>query len=118
MGAYVNPGTRLAADHRNGTMYVVYQRATAKNANGTIHVQYKLNRSTNAGSVWRLNGSTTGLIVAEGDSKQPTPKFGSVNALLGGADAVAVDSTNGSVYVMYGTATPRPGTTGWRSCVS
>ena len=103
MGAFVNPGTRLAPDHRNGTVYVVYQRATRKNADGTVHVEYRLNRSTNAGSVWTLNGSTSGVIVATGDSKQPTPKFGSVNALLGGVDAVAVDNTSGSVYVVYGT---------------
>ena len=33
---------------------------------------------------------------------QPTPKFGTVNALLGGVDHAAVDPNNGDVYYVYG----------------
>jgi hypothetical protein len=41
-------------------------------------------------------------VVAQASSQQPTPKFGTVNALLGGLDQVAVDPSNGLVYVVYG----------------
>ncbi len=40
--------------------------------------------------------------MANGDSTQPTPKFGTVNALLGGVDHAAVDPVTGDVYVVYG----------------
>jgi hypothetical protein len=43
-----------------------------------------------------------GIIVANADSTQPTPKFGTVNALLGGVDHAAVDPNNGDVYYVYG----------------
>src|SRR5438132_13114629 len=43
-----------------------------------------------------------GIIVANADSTQPQPKFGTVNALLGGADHAAVDPNNGDVYYVYG----------------
>ena len=98
----INPGTRLAPDHRNGTVYALYQYDTGTNANGSKRVLYGLNRSTDGGNTWSLNGSATGIIAAAGDTNQPTPKFGTVNALLGGVDAVAVDNTNGYVYVVYG----------------
>ncbi len=51
---------------------------------------------------WSLNGSPTGIIVATADSTQPEPKFGTVNALLGGVDHAAVDPETGDVYVVYG----------------
>jgi hypothetical protein len=41
-------------------------------------------------------------LVATGDSTQPQPKFGTVNALLGGVDHAAVDPTTGDVYYVYG----------------
>src|SRR5438132_1888763 len=41
-------------------------------------------------------------LVANADSTQPQPKFGTVNALLGGADHAAVDPNNGDVYYVYG----------------
>ncbi|MDP9332727.1 MAG: hypothetical protein M3Q30_05380 [Actinomycetota bacterium] len=105
----VNPGTRLGPDHRNGTMYVLYQYDTARNPNGSVHIRYALNRSTNSGSTWSLNGSSVGITVAEANSSQPTPKFGTVNALLGGVDAVGVDNTSGNVYVVYGYRDPSTG---------
>jgi hypothetical protein len=40
--------------------------------------------------------------VATADSTQPQPKFGTVNALLGSVDHVAVDPATGDVYVVYG----------------
>lgn len=101
-GCCVNPGTRLAPDHRNGTVYALYQHGAGINSNGSVRILYALNRSTDGGNTWSLNGSATGIIAAGGDSNQPTPKFGTVNALLGGVDAVGVDNTNGYVYVVYG----------------
>ena len=61
-----------------------------------------LNRSTDGGATWTLNGMAGGIIVANADSTQPTPKFGTVNALLGGVDHAAVDPSNGDVYYVYG----------------
>jgi hypothetical protein len=54
------------------------------------------------GLTWGLNGSPTGIVVANADSTQPRPKFGTVNALLGGVDHVAVDRVTGDVYVVHG----------------
>jgi hypothetical protein len=42
------------------------------------------------------------MLVATGDSTQPTPKFGTVNALLGGVDHPAVDPITGDIYYVYG----------------
>lgn len=109
VSGFVNPGTRLGPNPGNGTMYVVYQYATQQNADGSVHVLYGLNRSTDAGNTWSLNGSSTGVVVAEADSNQPTPKFGTVNALLGGVDSVNVDPSNGNVYVVYGVRDPSTG---------
>ena len=104
----VNPGQRLAVDHNNGTVYTLFQQCptTVNNCNNiaadpkTIH--WMLNRSTDGGKTWKLNGSTTGVQVAKGQSTQPQPKFGTVNALLGGVQHVAVDPTNSDVYVVFG----------------
>jgi hypothetical protein len=43
-----------------------------------------------------------GIIVANADSTQTTPKFGTVNALIGGVDHAAVDPNTGDVYYVYG----------------
>ena len=66
------------------------------------NIDYMLNRSTDGGATWILNGMAGGIIVANADSTQPTPKFGTVNALLGGVDHAAVDPNNGDVYYVYG----------------
>lgn len=95
-----NPGLRLAADPRNGTMYALYEQSTGGPPQS---VTYKLNRSTDGGRTWTLNGSADGLTVDTVNSDQaPGFKFGGVNALLGGVDHAAVDPTNGDVYVAYG----------------
>lgn len=96
-----NPGLRLAADPRNGTMYALYQQSSGGSQPKTV--TYKLNRSTDGGATWTLNGNADGLTVATVKSDQaPGFKFGGVNALLGGVDHVAVDPGNGDVYVVYG----------------
>lgn len=95
-----NPGLRLAADPRDGTMYALYEKASG---DGDVKdVTYKLNRSTDAGQTWTLNADAEGMTVATVSSDQATFKFGGVNALLGGVDHVAVDPGNGDVYVAYG----------------
>jgi hypothetical protein len=104
----VNPGHRLAADPRNGWMYSLYQVCTAPtpDCNGDPKtISYMLNRSINDGTSWSLNGSSTGIPVVPGgaQSHQSTPKFGTVNALLGGIDHGAVDPSTGDLYYVYGT---------------
>ncbi len=98
----INPGHRLAVDPRNGFVYSLFQRNIAGGAGGSKNIDYMLNRSTDGGTTWTLNGMAGGIIVANADSTQPTPKFGTVNALLGGVDHAAVDPNNGDVYYVYG----------------
>ena len=98
----INPGHRLAVDPRNGFVYSLFQRNIAGGAGGSKNIDYMLNRSTDGGATWSLNGMAGGIVVANGDSTQPTPKFGTVNALLGGVDHAAVDPNNGDVYYVYG----------------
>ena len=98
----INPGHRLAVDPRNGFVYSLFQRNIASGSGGSKNIDYMLNRSTDGGATWTLNGMAGGIIVANADSTQPTPKFGTVNALLGGVDHAAVDPTNGDVYYVYG----------------
>jgi hypothetical protein len=98
----INPGHRLAIDPRNGSVYSLFQRNIASGAGGSKNIDYMLNRSSDGGATWTLNGMAGGIIVANGDSTQPTPKFGTVNALLGGVDHAAVDPNNGDVYYVYG----------------
>jgi hypothetical protein len=49
-----------------------------------------------------MNGSGTGIVVANADSTQPTPKYGTCNALLGGVLHGAVDPTTGDLFYVYG----------------
>lgn len=105
----VNPGHRLAADPRTGFVYSAFQRNIAAGGGGSKNIDYMLNRSADGGATWTLNASATGIVVANADSTQPTPKFGTVNALLGGVDHIAVDPTTGDVYYAYGN---RDGVTG------
>ena len=100
----VNPGLRLAKDPTTGIMYALWQQCIANCGGGTPPtISYMLNRSTDGGHTWALNGSSTGVSIATGVSTQPTPKFGTVNALLGGVDHAAVDPRNGALYYAYGT---------------
>jgi hypothetical protein len=99
---FINPGHRMATDHRNGTIYTLWQQCVANCTTTVKTINFMLNRSTDGGMTWKLNGSTTGVGVASGASVQPTPKFGTVNALLGGINHVAVDPKSGDVYVVYG----------------
>jgi hypothetical protein len=107
----VNPGHRLAVAPTTissdgliigrGFVYSLHQRCVDCSADPP-QFDIVLNRTTDHGSTWSLNGNSEGMVVAQASSKQPTPKFGTVNALLGGLDQLAVDPSNGAVYVVYG----------------
>jgi hypothetical protein len=106
---FVNPGHRLATDPSSGAVYSLFQRRIAAGAGGSQNINYMLNRSTDGGATWSLNGSATGIVVANADSMQPTPKFCTVNALLGGVDHAAVDPQTGDVVYVYGNRDPTTG---------
>ena len=115
-GGFVNPGHRLAVDGNNGAVYSLWQVRNGSGDDGTHNISYRLNRSTDGGQTWTLNGNGGGIAVATADSTQActTPngcgasctsnpfKFGTVNALLGGVLHAAVDPTNSDVYYVYG----------------
>jgi hypothetical protein len=113
-----NPGLRLAKDPRNGWMYALWQTTTGATVPHptTLHI----NRSTDGGATWTLNGSTAGQALPEGQADDGCTtvvkeectayyKFATVNALLGGVHHAAVDPTNGDVYVVYGNDTAGTG---------
>ncbi|HXO50823.1 MAG TPA: hypothetical protein VN888_07295, partial [Mycobacterium sp.] len=79
-------------------------------------VNFRLSRSIDHGQTWTLNGNGGGILVATQESDEGWPddpnqaptschgnveKFGTVNALLGGSEAVAVDPGEGDVYYVY-----------------
>ena len=98
----VNPGHRLAVDPNTGAVYSLFQRCVGNCGGDPKNIDYMLNRSTDGGATWTLNGMAGGIIVANADSTQPQPKFGTVNALLGGVDHAVVDPNTGDVYYVYG----------------
>jgi hypothetical protein len=106
---FVNPGHRLATDPRRGTVYSLFQRRIAPGAGDSQNINYMLNRSTDGGLTWSLNGSATGIVVANADTTQPTPKFCTVNALLGGVLHAAVDRSTGDLFYVYGNRDPVTG---------
>lgn len=97
----VNPGLRLVK-YRTGTMWALWGRNVAPGAGGSKNIDYMLNRSTDGGNSWSLNGAALGIRIANADSTQPQPKFGTVNALLGNVDHAAVDPWKGGLYYVYG----------------
>ena len=109
IGRPVNPGHRLAVDPNSGAVYSLFQLPVAVGAGSSQNINYMLNRSTDGGQTWGLNGSPTGIVVANADSNQSTPKFCTVNALLGGVDHAAVDPKTGDVVYVYGNRDPVTG---------
>jgi len=100
---FVNPGHRLTIDPVTGAVYSLFQRRIAPGLLGSQNINYMLNRSIDGGLTWSLNGSSTRIVVVNANSTQPTPKFCTVNALLGGVDHAAVDPQTGDVVYVYGT---------------
>jgi hypothetical protein len=105
----INPGHRLATDPRTGIVYSLFQRGRAAGAGGSENIDYMLNRSTDGGRTWILNGSATGIVVANADSNQARPKFCTINALLGGVLHAAVDPHSGDLFYVYGNRDPTTG---------
>ncbi len=105
----VNPGLRLARYQRKGTVWAIWQRNVAPGPDDTKNIDYMLNRSTDGGHSWSLNGTPSGIAIANADSTQPDPKFGTVNALLGGVLHATTDPRNGDVYYVYGHRDPGTG---------
>lgn len=101
----VNPGLRLAKDPRTGIMWAIWGRVFGPGDDDSKDMDYFLNRSTDGGATWPIGGGL-GTAVAIGDSTQPRPKFGTVNALLGGVHHAAVDPTTGDLYYVYGKRDP------------
>lgn len=115
-GGGINPGHRLAVDSSNGFVYSLFQSRAGAGDDNTHNVNYMLNRSTDGGVTWGLNGAAGGITVANADSMQACPsppgcgmscvanpfKFGTVNALLGGVDHAAVNPNNGDIFYVYG----------------
>ena len=107
----VNLGYRLASDPRSGALYSLFQRWRNAGGGDSQNINYMLNRSTDGGRTWELNGSPEGIVVAKADSTQPLPKFCTVNATLGGADQAVVDPQTGDVFYVYGKRYPETGNT-------
>jgi hypothetical protein len=105
----INPGHRLAVDPSTGFVYSVFQRNIAVGVGGSKNIDYMLNRSIDGGLTWSLNVSASGIIVANADSTQPTAKFGTVNALLGGVLHAAVDPNTRDLFYVYGNRDPATG---------
>ena len=109
-----NPGLRIAANRRTGAIYSLHQQgAPIQCPSSASPIDYTLNRSTDGGVTWSLNGEGNGILAARACSHQnstiylfgePVPGeiVGGVNALKGGVDALAVDSDSGDVYVVFG----------------
>jgi hypothetical protein len=106
---FINPGHRLAIDLESGAVYSLFQSFVGAGAGGSKNINYMLNRSTDGGKTWTLNGNATGIVVANADSTQAQPKFCTVNALLGGVDHAAVDPETGDLVYVYGTRDPATG---------
>ena len=76
-GGY-NPGFRLASDPRNGWMYAMFQNCINNCVNLTDNpkeIEYLLNRTTDDGFTWSLNGQSGGIPIVISYSTQPQPKF-------------------------------------------
>jgi hypothetical protein len=102
-GGAINPGHRLAVDPNSGAVYSLFQNSPGAGAAGSVNINYMLNRSTDGGATWTLNGSGTGIIVANADSNQAfAGKFCTVNGLFGGVDHATVDPKTGDVVYVYG----------------
>jgi hypothetical protein len=108
----VNPGIRLAEDPRTGAMWVIWGRVFEDLGDGVKDMDYMINRSTDGGNTWPIDDGYApggGALAAIGLSTQPRPKFGTVNALLGGTHHANVDPTTGDLYYVYGKRDPGTG---------
>ncbi|HEY6324079.1 MAG TPA: hypothetical protein VJA16_21260 [Thermoanaerobaculia bacterium] len=116
-GFLASGAIRIATDPNNGTVYAAWEDNVSLDLTTCAKsVNFRLSRSTDHGQTWSLNGSGGGILVATHESDEGWPddpnqaptschgnveKFGTVNALLGGSEAVAVDPGEGDVYYVY-----------------
>ncbi len=105
----VNLGYRLASDPRSGALYRLFQRRKNAGAGDSQNIDYMLNRSTDGGETWELNGSYEGIVVANADSTQPRPKFLHGQRRAGRAYQAAVDRQTRDVFYVYGNRDPVTG---------
>ncbi len=108
---------RLAVDPQSGAVWAAWQDEVSLDpVNCAKHVVFRLSRSSGRGQPWSLNGHPEGIVVASVETDEGRPenpnqpqgpchdhvaKFGTVNALLGGSEALAVDPTHGDLYYVY-----------------
>ena len=90
-------------------LYSLFQRWRNAGGGNSQNINYMLNRSTDGGRTWELNGSPEGIVVANADSTHPLPKFCTINATLGGADQAVVDPQTDDVFYVYGKRDPETG---------
>ena len=99
----INPGLRMTGDRGNGAVYTIHQFKYGQNGNGSFDVGYVVNRSTDGGNTWSLNGNVNGIEIARHNTNQlDAPKFGTVNALIGGVDHIAANPVTHDVYCVVG----------------
>src|SRR6185436_13094549 len=71
------PDMRVAVSYGvnppNGFVYSLFQRCVGNCGGDPKNIDFMLNRSTDGGATWTLNGMAGGIIVANADSTQPTP---------------------------------------------
>ena len=100
-GNGANGSPRLAKDRSNGRVYALWQTSTGASSPRTVTLH--LNRTADSNQSWTLNGSATGITLSSTFSQDEYDySFGQANTLQGGVHHVAVDPTNGDVYVVFG----------------
>jgi hypothetical protein len=116
-GFIASAAIRLAAGTAGGAVYAAWEDGIQLDVkNCAKRVSFRLSRSLDHGQTWSLNGSPDGIQVAAAESDEGQPddpnqpptachghveKFGTVNALLGGSEAIAVDAASGDVYYVF-----------------
>ena len=116
----VNPGHRLAVDSHRGTVYSLFQQCVGNCASllDPKTVNYVLNRSTDGGQTWGLNGTRSSSWWPPLRARSRAPSSGRSTPSSAGYSMRpsirrAVTSTTSTA-----TATLRPATTAWPSAAS
>jgi hypothetical protein len=95
-----NGGHRIAGDRRSGAVQSLYQAAAnAMCPNSALPISYMLNRSTDGGITWALNGQANGIPAAVVCSNQ-------LAGIYAFGQTTPGDIVSGDVYVVYGVLDP------------
>ena len=117
-GFLASAAIRIATDPNNGTVWAAWEDQVGLDlvtcAKG---VSFRLSRSADHGQTWTpaLNGGSSPIVSVQlsdegwpdDPNQAPTSchnhveKFGTVNALLGGSEAIAVDPGTGDLYYVF-----------------